>query len=314
MCPPEKMMPKQNIRKIDLKALPPNIYQLLVEIGTLADAAHLLVFLVGGMVRDLVLKRPSVDVDIVVEGDSLGFASALAKRWSAKMLAHRKFGTAVITRADGLKIDVVMARRESYARPGALPDVVPGHLADDLFRRDFTINAVAVALNREEFGLVYDDFDGCQDILAGLIRVMHYRSFIDDPTRILRAVRYEKRFAFKLESRTAAILRQALEENVFASITPVRYFGEFKQLLQERDPLPALRRLAALDGLRFFVINAGVEADLKAVLKSGLEGDARWIGLFKVLISSLDLASAEELLASFNIPRSQKGKILKGLA
>lgn len=302
------------MKTLELKQLPPDIYRLLLEIGALADDKRVSVFLVGGMVRDLILGRESRDVDIVVEGDGIQFATQLAARWSAKVLGHRKFGTAVIERRDGLKLDVVTARRESYARPGMLPDVVPGHIADDLFRRDFTVNAIAVSLNRVEFGTVHDHFDGCADISRKLVRVMHYRSFIDDPTRILRAVRYEQRFGFKFEPRTLSILRQALDENAFSSISPVRYFGEFKRILQEDDPRPALRRLAAFDGLRFFVYGPGVAAGFKEVLKGAAEGEDRWTGFFAALIASLDRVSAEQLLASFNVPRQEKRKILKGLS
>ncbi len=302
-----------DLKKLDLKKLSPDIYQLLVDIGARADARGLPVFLVGGMVRDLILGIKSRDVDIVVEGDGIRFATELATRWAAKLLVHKKFSTAVIERGDGLKVDVVMARRESYARPGALPDVVSGNIADDLFRRDFTVNAVAVLLNRGEFGVVQDDFDGYADICNKLIRIMHYRSFIDDPTRILRAVRYEKRLGFKFEPRTLSVLKQALDENAFSSVTPARYFGELKRILQEEDPRAALRRLALLDGLRFFVYNPAVESAFKEVLNGGLKGDERWMKFFSVLISSLDLESAEELLASFNISRQEKKKILKDL-
>ena len=301
---------------IELKKLPPDIYQLLLDVGRQADAKGVPAFLVGGMVRDLILGRKGMDMDIVVEGDGILFAKELALKWrarSAKVLAYPKFGTAVIEGDGGLKLDIVTARRETYARPGALPDVVPGLITDDLFRRDFTVNAVAVALNRAEFGVVYDNFDGCDDIRNKIIRIMHYRSFVDDPTRILRAVRYEKRFGFKFEPRTLAVLKQALEENAFSAITPVRYFGEFKRILQEKDPRPALRRLSSLDGLRFFVYDDAAEAAFKDILKSGVEGDERWMGLFSVLISSLDLVSAEELLVSFNMPRVEKKKVLKRL-
>ncbi|MEI6437596.1 MAG: hypothetical protein WCO69_02465 [Candidatus Omnitrophota bacterium] len=300
-------------KKIELKKLPSDIFRLLVEVGGQADQKRLSVFLVGGMVRDILLGRKSVDIDIVVEGDGIYFAGILASRWAGKLLAHKKFGTAVITRPDGVKIDVVTARRESYAHPGALPDVIPGNIADDLFRRDFTVNAVSVSLNRADFGLIHDDFGGCADIRDGLIRIMHYRSFIDDPTRILRAIRYEKRLGFKFDPRTLAVLRQALDENAFSSVSPVRYFGEFKRILQEEDPRGALRRLALLDGLRFFVYDQNVEAAFKGILKSTPTGDDRWLRFFSALIVALDRASAEELLQSFNIPRHEKARILKGL-
>ena len=305
------------MNKLPLNKLLPDIYRLLLEVGQEADIQGVPAFLVGGMVRDLILGRQSRDVDIVVEGNGIQFAMQLGDRWRdrhVKVLAHKKFGTAVIEFSNGFRMDVVTARRESYARPGALPDVVPGLIADDLFRRDFTINAIAVVLNKADFGLIHDDFDGCEDIRKKLVRVMHYRSFIDDPTRILRAVRYEKRFGFKFEPRTLSIFKESLEENAFRAITSVRYFGEFKRILQEDDPCQVLRRLSSLDGLRFFVYDARTEAAFRSVLKSGIHGEDRWIRLFVVLIASLDIASAEELMTSFNMPRAEKKKVQKGLS
>jgi tRNA nucleotidyltransferase (CCA-adding enzyme) len=299
------------VTRIDLKKMPDDVYRRLLDAGHLADAWGKPVFCVGGVIRDAILGSSSRDIDIVVEGDGIAFAVELGRCWRARVATHEKFGTAVIRCPDGSAVDVVTARRETYARPGALPDVVPGLITDDLFRRDFTINAVAAALNKAEFGFVYDDFGGCADIKAGLIRVMHYRSFIDDPTRIMRALRYEKRFDFKLEARTSSILKEAINENAFRAITPPRYFGEFKRILQEENPCPVLRRLAALDGCRYFVYNAEIESGLKGVLRSGLEGVDRWIGLLSVLIAPLDIESAEELLVKFNMTRVEKKKVLK---
>ncbi len=301
------------MKKISFKKLSAEVQSLLADIGSRADAGGFSVFLVGGMVRDILLGRPSLDVDVVVEGDGLAFATMLGKAWKARVLAHRKFGTAVVTRHDGVKVDVVTARRETYAHPGILPDVIPGQLSDDLFRRDFTINAIAASLNARDFGVLRDDFDGIKDIEDGLVRIMNYRSFIDDPTRILRAVRYEKRFGFKCEQRTLAALREAIEENAFRFISAVRYFNEFRRILQEADPQPALRRLVALDSLRYFVYDDRTEARFRAVLRSPAGADERWTSLFAALILSLDRDSAEDLFVSFNMPREEKKLVLRAL-
>lgn len=301
------------MKNISFKKLPAHVQALLVEMGVKAEAKGWPVFLVGGMVRDIILEIPSIDIDVVVEGDGVSFAEGLAAGWGVQALVHRKFGTAAIVNKDGIKIDIVTARREVYARPGALPDVITGHCADDLFRRDFSINAVAVSLMPGELGLIRDDFDGIRDITQGLIRIMHQRSFIDDPTRILRAVRYEKRFGFKFESRTLAALKEALEENAFRAITPVRYFNEFKRILQEKDPRPALRRLATLEGLRFFVFDNRTESRLRSVMRSDVSADRRWVALFAAMIEPLDRASLDELLASFNMTRGDKKSVLRAL-
>ena len=184
------------MKRLRFSALPQGTQKVLKEIGIAADERGLSAWLVGGMVRDLLLGQPSVDIDVVVEGEGIAFAGILAQRLGGEFLAHKRFGTAVIDLKENCKIDVVTARRETYFRPGVLPEVFPGQISDDLFRRDFTINAIATSLNARTTGEVRDDFDGIEDLEAGLIRIMHYRSFVDDPTRILRAVRYEKRFAF----------------------------------------------------------------------------------------------------------------------
>jgi tRNA nucleotidyltransferase (CCA-adding enzyme) len=165
-------------------------------------AAGLPAYLVGGAVRDLLLGGERTDVDVVVEGDPLAVAAALG----GELRAHERFGTATVS-ADGLEIDLATARRESYPRPGALPDVEPATLAEDLARRDFTINAMAVPLHREP--ALIDPHGGLKDLRAGVLRVLHDRSFVDDPTRALRAARYAARLGFGLDEETAELLRAA---------------------------------------------------------------------------------------------------------
>jgi tRNA nucleotidyltransferase (CCA-adding enzyme) len=160
------------------------------------------VYLVGGAVRDLLLGRGRADIDLVVEGD----AAALAKRLGAGAIAHERFATAKV-RLDGHEVDIAAARTETYAQPGALPEVEPASLADDLARRDFTINAMAVPLRGEP--QLVDPHGGRADLEAGLLRALHPRSFADDPTRALRAARYAARFGFEPEPETAALLREA---------------------------------------------------------------------------------------------------------
>ena len=172
---------------------------------TAVDGPYGGVYLVGGTVRDILLGEPSFDVDIAVEGDAIAFAQSLAEALGGRMRAHDKFGTAVVLYGDDERIDVVTARTESYESPGALPTVAPGSIEDDLFRRDFTINAIAVSLRGDEKGRVVDPFAGRTDLEAGRIRVLHDRSFLDDPTRIFRAVRYENRYGFRMDEHTATL-------------------------------------------------------------------------------------------------------------
>ena len=155
------------------------------------------VYLVGGTVRDILLGREGFDIDIAVEGDALAFAEGLG----GEVTAHGRFGTAVVRFPDGRHWDVVTARRETYAEPAALPDVEAGTIEEDLARRDFTVNAIAASLG-DDFGRLRDPHDGLADIEAGTIRVLHGRSFVDDPTRIFRAIRYENRLGFRMDDET----------------------------------------------------------------------------------------------------------------
>lgn len=308
------------MERIRFSRLPEDVRSLLREITIVADERGVSVWLVGGMVRDLLVGRSSLDIDIVVEGDGAAFAGILGKRLGGRVLVHRQFGTATMDVPCGLKVDVVTARRELYARPGALPDVIFAQLSDDLFRRDFTINAIAASLNASDLGTIRDDFDGAGDLKKGLVRIMHYRSFVDDPTRIIRAVRYEKRFGFKLEARTLSALKTACHEDAFMTITPVRYYNEFKRMLDEDDPLLALRRLRTLDGLRYFSFGQAEERLLDKIVRSQAMtfssdqslSDVRLLRL-SGLLCFLDKARVDELMVLFNIPRVEKEKILQFL-
>ncbi|MBI4299995.1 MAG: CCA tRNA nucleotidyltransferase, partial [Chloroflexi bacterium] len=164
-------------------------------------------YLVGGALRDLLLGRSGPDMDLVVEGDALRLAEALAAKLGARAIFHRRFGTAKLHKGS-LVMDLATARAESYAHPGALPTVRPGALKDDLFRRDFTINAMALGIAGDAAGAIVDPFDSRQDLAARLVRILHPQSFIDDATRIWRAVRYEQRLGFHIEAETERLLRR----------------------------------------------------------------------------------------------------------
>ena len=197
------------------------------------------VYLVGGTVRDILLGRTSFDVDIAVEGDALAFARSLG----GEVTAHGRFGTAVVRFPDGRHVDVVTARRESYPAPAALPDVEAGTIEDDLARRDFTVNAMAVSLGGD-FGRLVDPHGGRRDVDARVIRVLHPRSFVDDPTRIFRAVRYESRLGFRMDPETERLAREGVAGT--ALLTPARMREEVVALVSEDEVERALDRLAEL--------------------------------------------------------------------
>jgi tRNA nucleotidyltransferase (CCA-adding enzyme) len=197
------------------------------------------VYLVGGTVRDILLGRSSFDVDMAVEGDALEFARSLGGR----VTGHGRFGTAVVRFRDGRHWDVVTARRETYAAPAALPDVEPGTIEDDLARRDFTVNAMAASLG-DDFGRLVDPHGGRADLAARVIRVLHPRSFVDDPTRIFRAVRYEGRLGFRMDPETERLAREGVAGT--ALLSPARIREEVVALLSEDGAGQTLERLAEL--------------------------------------------------------------------
>ncbi|MBI5965942.1 MAG: CCA tRNA nucleotidyltransferase [Chloroflexi bacterium] len=193
----------------DPKLLPPEKQTLLSIIADLAAAMNMSCFIVGGFVRDLLLGKPVNDLDIIVEGDAIKLGEALIQKHGGQLTPHTKFRTAIwhlpstFTRSvQPSSLDLITARSESYLNPGALPTVKPSTIEDDLRRRDFTINAMAVRMDGDHFGELLDPLNGLADLEKGLIRVLHPRSFIDDPTRIFRAIRYEQRYFFTLEPST----------------------------------------------------------------------------------------------------------------
>lgn len=209
------------------------------------------IYLVGGFVRDLLLGVPTTDLDLVVEGDGPAFAKLLYKRLdSAKLVLHKAFGTARIMMKDETHLDIAGSRREDYDFPGALPTVEESTLKEDLFRRDFTINAMALCLNKERFGEVVDYYGGFRDLQQGEIRFLHNLSFIDDPTRITRAVRFAGRYKFKLAKITRDAIGIALEAKVFTKISPERFTEELMLIYQELNYQEMGRQLISYGVLR----------------------------------------------------------------
>jgi tRNA nucleotidyltransferase (CCA-adding enzyme) len=234
-----------------LRRLPRERLTLLRELGNLADNEAVSLYLVGGVVRDLLLKRENWDLDLTVEGDGIAFARLVADQYRAGLVVFERFATARLVFPDGLRVDIATTRRESYAEPAALPDVAPASLNEDLYRRDFTINAMAIQLNAAQFGRLYDPYGGQHDLKAKTLRVLHTCSFRDDPTRIFRAIRFEQRFGFRLERTTMHLLVQAASTNLIQQLSGPRLQNEILLLLAEQDPKRAIVRLGQLKLLRF---------------------------------------------------------------
>lgn len=222
------------------RALPADARRAVRALIRLAGERGNPIYLVGGPLRDLLLGRTSLDIDLVVEGDATALARELAESLGGRPRVHPAFGTATIA-GDGWHIDVATARRETYRRPGALPDVTPATVQDDLQRRDFTINAMALRLDGPEASALLDPFGGEADLRAGQIRALHEGSFRDDATRILRAARYAARFGFRIEEQTLSWLRR--DRACVQTISGARLHQEFARIFRETEPEGALSLL-----------------------------------------------------------------------
>ena len=224
--------------------IPKPILNLLHEIGKVGGKGT---YLVGGFVRDLLLKRPSLDIDIVVEGDAIRVANAMCEQWNGTLDVHPQFGTATVTpeNVNLPKVDFVTARRETYQSSGTLPIVERGTITDDLHRRDFSINALAMRLDVSAFGAIVDKTGGLEDLKSGTIRVLHKQSFTDDPTRIFRAARYAGRYGFRIAETDTILIQEAL--SVLARLSGERIRNEIDRLLLEKDAPEIVEHLTRLD-------------------------------------------------------------------
>lgn len=243
--------PHRNVKRLLRSRLPHRLVTLLEEAGHLADRCEMSLFVVGGCVRDLLLGIQNLDLDLVVEGDGIAFARKFGELLQARVKVHERFGTAIVLLQDGFKLDVATARTEYYEYPTALPTVEQSSIKKDLSRRDFTINALAVRLNGKGFGDVLDFYGGQRDLNDKMIRVLHGLSFVEDPTRVFRAVRFETRFKFHLGKDTVALIAGAVKMDLFHRLSGHRLLEELKLLFSEREPKRAIKRLAELNLLKF---------------------------------------------------------------
>ncbi len=243
--------PSKQFGPVQVKArldalLPHKSRTLLTTLGEIGDKLDLNVYMVGGFVRDLIMNHKNLDIDIVVEGSGEEFAKEAAKTLIGRLTYHEKFATAVIILPDGFRVDVATARTEFYEHPAALPQVELGSIRQDLFRRDFTINAMAISIRTKSFGELLDYFGGEDDIADRKIEVLHELSFIDDPTRIFRAVRFEQRYGFQMSNDTEKLIVSAVKMELIGRLTGVRIRDEIVALLNEPAPWQPLKRLEEL--------------------------------------------------------------------
>ena len=302
--------------------LPANIMKLLINFGSMADELGYNVYLVGGLVRDILLRRENLDVDIVVAGDGIRFAQEFAEKYGARVRSHRKFGTAVLIFPDGYKVDVATARLEYYESPGAPPIVETSSLKLDLYRRDFTINTLAIKLNKKNFGTLIDYFAAQMDIKNKVLRVLHNLSFVEDPTRVLRAIRFEQRFDFKIGKLTLALIKNAVKINCFKDLPGRRLYQELKLILKEQDPVRAIKRMDEFNLLQF--ISPDIKLNEKgSVLLEEIKKVISWFNLLYLeqpfepwevywygLTSSVDIEQFRLLSEKIGISDQRSRKII----
>jgi len=312
-----------------LSKLPNQLQKLILELAELAQRKHFSIYLVGGFVRDLLLGVRNLDLDIVVEQDGIAFAEEVKRKLNARLILHRRFKTATVIAANHLKIDIATCRQEYYPEPASLPVVTPSNLRDDLYRRDITINAMAISLKGEDFGRLLDFFGGKSDLDNKVIRVLHSKSFIDDPTRILRVIRFEQRYGFRIERNTLSFLKEAVREGMLHRVQPQRIRDELILLLKEENPLLPIKRLNNLVGFGFlkegFVLTEYNLRLLNNIRRQiiwyntlGPRNRAldSWLIYFLGIIESLQPAEAKILSQNLALRKGEKKRILtyKGIS
>lgn len=308
---------KRNMASLLRERLPKKVAKALADLGSTADGLGLNAYLVGGFVRDLFLVRENLDVDVVIEGDGIRFAQEFARTQGVKVRSHQKFGTAVLIFPDGFKVDVATARIEYYESPAAPPSVEESSLKMDLYRRDFTINTLAIRLNKRDFGTLVDYFGAMKDIKEKVIRVLHNLSFVEDPTRILRAIRFEQRFGFKIGRLTLALMKNAVKINCFKTLSGRRLFLELKLLLSEQEPYRAIARLNEFDLLQVISPEIRLNQEMMSLMEE-IKGVLSWFHLLYLdepyeswrvywhgLASGLEIKSLEELAERLQLGPSE---------
>ena len=244
----------------------------------MADALHFNAYAVGRICeRHFALPR-NLDIDVVIEGDGIEFARTLATSLGGRVRAHEAFRTAVVVLPDGKKIDVATARLEYYRSPAALPTVERGSIKLDLYRRDFTINTLAIKLNPEGFGTLIDFFGAQKDLKQKVIRVLHNLSFVEDPTRVFRAIRFEQRFGFRIGKLTSGLIENAVKMDFFKDLSGRRLFSELRQILEEEKPILALGRINEYNLLKLIHPKIVFDQALKRLLNS-VEKVITWYNL-----------------------------------
>jgi tRNA nucleotidyltransferase (CCA-adding enzyme) len=308
------------------KHLTRSIYAYLKELGETGDNLDLPVYVVGGFVRDLLLGTENLDIDVTVEGDGILFAETFARRRGCRVKSHQKFGTAVLVFPDNFKIDVASTRLEYYSSPGALPTVERSSLKMDLYRRDFTINTLAIRLNSKDFGVLIDFFSAQRDLQDKVIRVLHNLSFVEDPTRVFRALRFEQRLGFRIAKHTENLIRNAVKMNFLSKLGGKRLLTELVIILKEKEPALGIERMASLGLLQFIHPELKLTQETRTRIEEAGKIIAwfdllylerryeKWVLFFLVLTDSLDSDQFVETCSRLSLSEHYRERLaeLKG--
>lgn len=326
MNPTDRAPKSRNMGRTMRDRLPKDVLDILEKAGALGRSRQTPVYVVGGFVRDLLLKTPNHDIDLVVEGDGIGFARAFAGVLGGRVRVHKKFLTSVVifpgTGGKEERVDVATARLEYYESPAALPTVEHSSIKMDLYRRDFTINALAIRLDCEPMGEIVDFFGGQKDIRDRVIRVLHTLSFVEDPTRCLRAVRFEQRYHFRIGPATEKLIKNDVSLKLLDKLSPSRLFNEFEHICAEETAILCIRRLHELGILQAIHPQLSINPDRKEMLIRTakvmawyrllyIDEEMRpWLVYFLVLCSSLTYAVTLEVFRRLGIPPALKNEVL----
>ena len=313
---------KKWVFKMMEEQLPRPILALLRTIGKKAEESGCQAYAVGGFVRDLILRKDNLDIDVVIEGDGISLARSLARDENCHLKIHKRFGTATLTFPAGYRVDVATARLEYYDYPAALPQVEHSSIKLDLYRRDFTVNALAIHLHPDHFGELIDFFGGQRDLKERTIRVLHNLSFVEDPTRILRALRFEQRFGFLLAKHTHMLMENAVRRQLLEQLSGKRLFREFVLCLSEDQVFSVIRRLEHYGLLRIFHPRLKVDRAMEErfqrlgevlswyqLLFTG-EKFEKWLVAFLGLVHGLTEKEIQELLQRFSLSEKFQRHIL----
>ena len=306
-----------------LKDLPQELKTIISLAQEVSRETGMPAYLVGGCLRDLILGVDNFDLDITVEGNGIVFAQNLAGKLKSGLRIHERFGTATLILPGSLKLDIATMRQEKYPFSAALPIVSPGSLAEDLRRRDFTINAMAVSISSGEAQKLIDPFGGQVDLAAGRIRILHSLSFEDDPTRILRAIRFSQRFGFKIEPRTLKLLKEAVSKGLLNKVHSHRMRDELISMLKEKNPLKQIKRLEVLGGLSLISKKVKFRKPTQCLFRSidkeiswfTKNFPARrqldvWLIYFTALLNGLTLGQIKEIIHRLGLAKGEEKRII----